>query len=51
MDWFAEDFTPSKHEFLLRFAKGELREYMLAKGETLRIRHLSYDWALNAIQK
>lgn len=46
-DWFKEDFTPSPKDFMLRFAKPDLKAAILAAGDKLAVKHLDYDWSLN----
>lgn len=50
-DWFAEDFEASGGvlAFVSRFAPAPDREWLAAHASRLEIRHLPYDWSLNAL--
>jgi hypothetical protein len=46
-DWFEEDFKGDIPGFFLKYAKGDLKERMEAKGEKVRVEYLDYNWSLN----
>jgi Protein of unknown function, DUF547 len=46
-DWFEEDFKGDIPGFFLKYAKGDLKERLEAKGEKIRVEYLDYNWALN----
>ncbi len=47
--WFAEDFPEGVIPFVLRFARGDLRERLNAAGDRISVRYLDYDWSLNGL--
>lgn len=50
-DWFAEDFDAAGGvlAFVTRYAPEPERGWLAARAGELRIRHLPYDWKLNAL--
>ncbi len=47
--WFAEDFPEGVIPFVLRYARGDLRERLNAAGDRISVRYLDYDWSLNGL--
>jgi hypothetical protein len=45
--WFAEDFNHDVVGFYLRFARGELKEKLLARRDRIEVQYMNYDWSLN----
>jgi hypothetical protein len=46
-DWFEEDFKGDIPGFFLKYAKGDLKERLGAKGEKIKVEYLDYNWSLN----
>jgi hypothetical protein len=49
-DWYAEDFeaeSGSVIDYLLRYVKADIAEYLRANRDSLKIRFMDYDWTLN----
>lgn len=45
--WFDEDFESGVKAFVLHYSRGELRQQIVAAGNTLALSYLEYDWSLN----
>jgi len=46
-DWFEEDFNGDIPDFLLKYAKGDLRDQLEVNKEKIKVKYLDYDWSLN----
>lgn len=45
--WFREDFNDDIAGFFLKYAEGDLKAQLEAKGGKIKVRYLDYDWSLN----
>ena len=45
--WFSEDFSEGILEFYLKFAQGDLKSYLEANKNKIKIKFMPYDWSLN----
>jgi hypothetical protein len=45
--WFPEDFGNDVLDFILQYAKGNLRSDIELNRDILKVKYLNYDWALN----
>ena len=46
-DWFGEDFNDDPKSFVLQYAEGSLKNELLARGDSVKVKYLRYDWSLN----
>jgi hypothetical protein len=49
--WFPEDFGDDVLDFILQYAKGDLRSDIELNRDILKVKYLDYDWALNEIKR
>lgn len=45
--WFSGDFNKDPISFIQRYAKGSLKEALVASKKRLKIEYIDYDWSLN----
>jgi hypothetical protein len=45
--WYGDDFKGGVPAFIQKYADGELKKGLLARGEGVKIAYLDYDWSLN----
>jgi hypothetical protein len=45
--WYEEDFKEGVTAFFRWYAKGDLKKSIEALGDSVKIKHLDYDWSLN----
>lgn len=46
--WYIEDFNNDIIGFFIQYAAPELRRALIARGSSLKIKYLTYDWSLNS---
>ena len=46
-DWFSEDFEGGVVDFVLKYAKGDLKNRLEANKYKIKIKYINYDWSLN----
>jgi len=52
--WFGEDFEKeagSVVDFVLRYASGDTKDFIIRHRKELKIKYLDYDWTLNNLKK
>ena len=45
--WFAEDFNGDPAAFVRRYAQGRFKTELSARGDSVKVKYLPYDWSLN----
>lgn len=46
-DWFSEDFEGGVVDFVLKYAKGDLKNRLEANKYKIKVKYINYDWSLN----